>query len=133
MPVLCPSWLPSTRSGKARYNGYTLSQRDFESSRCDYLTEMSYTRRGEGRTVRFHVLFGGRCREFRLATRRGRWPPRERGAYLRLTTREGSPRDQTLIRPTVAARVAVNGQTALVLRVRPAPAGGIHGGHYAIV
>lgn len=133
MPVLCPSWLPRARPGSMRYAGYKLSHEDFETGRCVYLTQMGYAGRGEGRSVPFHVLFGGRCGGFPMATSSGRWPARELDEDLRLTTEYGSPPDERLIRPRVAARVTVNGQPALVLRVRHAPVGGIHGGHYAIV
>lgn len=133
--VLCPTWLPSTRTGAARYAGFSVSQADFERGECQYLTQIGYSGHGSGRTVPFHILFGGRCEPFPLKTRQGRWPARgNRVRDLRLTNRVGNPgRPDTIVRPKVVGRATVRRRPALVLQVAPYPDGGIHGGHYAIV
>jgi hypothetical protein len=133
--VLCPTWLPSTRTGAERYAGFSMSQADFERGACQYLTQISYTGSGAGRTVPFHILFGGRCEPFPLKTRQGHWPARGNlGRDLRLTNRVRTPgRPDTIVRPKVVYRATVRRRPALVLQVAPYPDGGIHGGHYAIV
>ena len=116
--VLCPGWLPSRRGQMERYEGYSLSRRDFESGRCHYLTQLGYRGPGAGEAVPFHVLFGGRCRPIALAG----------GVGSTLRTRA-----LRLVPSRIEAKLEVDGARALVLRVPPYPGGGIHGGHYAIV
>jgi hypothetical protein len=143
MPVLCPSWLPSVRSWPDRYDGYSLSQRDFERNRCRYLTQMGYRGPGAGGRVPFHVLFGGTCGQLPLTVRDGRWPSRLPARahedlyarYLRLPTGTWAPgRARPRVnRPRVVGRATVAGKPALLLQLDRHPRGGIHGGHYAIV
>lgn len=93
--VVCPTWLPSRGPAPERYQGFSLSQRDFERGRCEYLTQMGYSAAALSATVPFHILFGGRCGEFRLESaqaspdvrRNSRLQARSRGATTSVSPR----------------------------------------------
>jgi len=62
LPVRCPSWLPRGAWGGRALGG----------GGCDYLFELH--RRSAGRGGPYHAFVGGRCGNFSLRTRSGRWP-----------------------------------------------------------
>jgi hypothetical protein len=139
--VLCPTWLPGSDTAGDR-SGYAVSQPDFEGGRCEYLTQLGYRGPEAGKRIPYHVLVGGRCQPFVLASRDGRWPrptgqlrsSRSYSRYLRLINVVSEPGGPArIVRPRRVSRTMVNGTPALILWLATHPQGGIHGGHYAIV
>jgi hypothetical protein len=86
---------------------------------------------------RLQRAVGGTCTPFSLRTEGGHWPVHPASAgYLGLVSDAPRiPTDQSpgLITPRVVGEEHLLGLHALVLWIAPSPAGGLHGGHYAIV
>jgi hypothetical protein len=132
VPVLCPSVLPENGGGFERATV-------FDSSSCSYLLNLEPrgVRRSQG--TLFHVLFGGRCPAWQLPTTGpgSTWPTRSVDNDLRLVgtePRPGAPSDRQPIAPLeVLATTEIGGRRAIVVRSRPYPLGGIHGGHLGVI
>lgn len=121
--VRCPAVLP------ANGGGFEVP-RSYGNGRCQWLANLE-PRGAQRREAVFHVLFGGSCAAWDLAVGPGSTWPKERPAadVLRLV----APREQGLERPRVLRRLVIAGGPALLVRVAPYPAGGIHGGHLGVV
>jgi hypothetical protein len=130
--VLCPSLLPENGGGFEE-------PKAFESGRCSYLLNLEPrgVRQSEG--TLFHVLFGGRCEAWPLPTDGPgtTWPTHRINNDLRLVGTEPQPgtgSDNQPIAPLdVLATTDIRAGRAVVVRSRPYPAGGIHGGHLGVI
>lgn len=130
VPVRCLARVPGPDDSLAVRAGDLVA-----SDRCAYLVEINY-REATASGV-FHLLFGGRCGRFSLATTAGRWP-RDRtlrddlrlvGASIR---RPGGPPTRPVALDVVEDS-RWRGRRALMLRARPYPVGGVHGGHFVLL
>ena len=127
LPVRCPSWLPRGAWGGRALGG----------GGCDYLFELH--RRSAGRGGPYHAFVGGRCGNFSLRTRSGRWPVKARrvsdlgliGSKPQAPGEQGSYFAPARLRVLRTTKVA--DRAALLLVAEPFPAGGVHGGHIAVV
>lgn len=125
--VLCPRQLPPGR--------WIVAHQSMEPGRCAYLLDLDTN----PRTSPFHTLVGGRCDEWTLRIRPGRWPvkvPMADGLSLvgQTALKPGQTwRDQQYVRPRVVRRVRVAGHPGLLLAIAPYPDGGLHGGHLVAI
>lgn len=127
LAVHCPSWLPRGAWGGRR----------LRSGTCEYLFDLN--RRSAGGGGPYHALVGGRCGNFSLAARSGRWPAKARrfrdlgliGSKPQAPGQQGSyfaPERLHVLR-----RTRVGERPGLLLMAKPFPTGGVHGGHIAAV
>lgn len=131
--VLCPTRLPGGDSDP--WAGGPVGA----TAGCSYL--ISILGGTASSTLPFHVMFGGRCRQFSMnETASGEWPVRPNFTdYLELighAPRSVGPASSTPpapIRLRVVEKTTVGASAALVVRVPPYPNAGIQQGHYAIV
>jgi hypothetical protein len=125
--VLCPRSLPDPGRGHVLVD-----------SGCTYLVELMARRFDKSGKRPFHMLFGGRCRPYSLATKNRHWPrsPQEgadgMGLVVRGSFRPGQKK-APLESPRAIERLSVSGEPALLCAVAPYPDGGIHGGHYVLI
>jgi hypothetical protein len=129
VPVRCPRSLPGR-------GPWSVEHRNFGDGASEWLMDLAAFGRGR---FPFHLLIGARDPAWDLRTDGSRWPRRGQhpGAALRLVGARalepgGSPRPR-VVRPRVVAATRVAGHRALLLRVAAYPAGGLHGGHLAVV
>jgi hypothetical protein len=130
-PLPCPRELPAVSLG-----ALVVTNDDKRPDGCQTLLELDSGVPNE-RYRPFHLLIGTRCTPFPLRARRDRWP----AAITRVGSRDLGLIGETPevpgrpgvggrpVRLTVLRRVQVGGRPGLLLRVRPYPAGGVHGGH----
>jgi hypothetical protein len=129
-PLPCPRELPS-----ASLRALKVSSDDKRPGRCQSLLDIESTAPGAFRP--FHLLFGTRCRPFPLTTADSVWPralaqvlPDDLGLIGFTAEIPGRPRlGGKPVRLKVLRRTSVAGRRALLMRVAPYPAGGLHGGH----
>jgi hypothetical protein len=125
IPVLCPHRLPPGR--------WVVNHRTLRNGACQYLVDLET--RPFGIASPFHVLAGGRCGPWPMATRQDRWPADvslqdDLGLVGTTPLTPGeSARDQRYVRLRVIRRAHIAGHPALVLATAPYPNGGVHGGH----
>jgi hypothetical protein len=126
-PLPCPRELP-----RISLKALKVTNDDKRPGRCQTLLEL-----GSAASGPFHLLFGARCRPFPLATRQSTWPlvpprvlPDDLGLIGFTPEIPGRPGvGGRPVRLTVLQRIRVAGRPGLLLRVKPYPAGGLHGGH----
>jgi hypothetical protein len=115
---------------------------DKRPGRCQSLLELGSDVPSGDRVLQvFHMLFGTRCRPFPLASRGPIWPrvfadvePDDLGLIGSTPEVPGKPNvGGQPVRLRVLSRIAVAGRPALLLRVKPYPAGGVHGGHVVVL
>lgn len=129
IPVLCPARLPAGR--------WYVRYQTLRGGRSEYLTNLDTKPALSGDP--YHVLAGGRRGRFSLRTDRGRWPAdaglaRDLGLVGAHPLKPGQRHDeQRPMRPAVMRRAEVAGHAALLLQIAGYPAGGVHGGHLAVV
>jgi hypothetical protein len=128
IPVRCPSGLPGV-------GPWHFEHLNFGADRREWLMDLAGPAPGRGA---FHLLIGARDGPWDLRTTAARWPrDMSRGDDLRLVGAEplqpGGSSTPRLVRPRALKRTRVARHPALLLRVADYPAGGLHGGHLAVV
>ncbi len=128
IPVRCPSGLPGV-------GPWHFEHLNFGAGSREWLLDLAGPAPGRGA---FHLLIGARDGPWDLRTAADRWPRgMSRGDDLRLVGAEAlQPGDSftpRLVRPRALTRTRVARHPALLLRVADYPAGGLHGGHLAVV
>jgi len=130
LAVLCPMRLPKGR--------WAVSHRTLRNGRCAYLLDLNT--RPFGQNIPFHELAGGRCGQWPLTTRSGRWPADsaladDLGLIGAKPLRPGQPSVTipTPVRPRVLRRIEIAGHHGLLLQEAGYPSGGVHGGHIAAI
>lgn len=121
--VRCPARLPDS--------GWAVTERTLVNDRCAYLLNLAGAP-VDSTAPAFHLLLGGRCGQFSLSERAGRWQPRPHsstGQDLGLLPCRAPSDDAACRPPRMLAHATVDGHRALLLEVAPFPAGGVHGGH----